>query len=293
VKEFWMKKMNEWLWRSVAALAVVAVAGCASTPAGSGSGTPSRPDMTAKGGSNDPTPVLQQPVGRPVLASYVEHFRVRGPLKLNVATDSPIHATFERSPSLTTWLREALTRQGYAVAERPEDAKAVLRMSGELTLTGGPVFSRVGPKIDVATMAEQAASAVPTTTPSGVPPNAVMSIGIYAAGFARTGSSLLGAAMSGEIIRATGFSDWLNQKTFRDPRGVCMMGCDNWFKTRQNVYVDARLQRGGADAGTLRTRSGVFEETLAPEVVVAAGLANALKELGLSDPALEQSLPQR
>jgi len=198
--------------------------------------------------------------------------------------EAPIAVAYAGSPRLTRMLRVALAAEGLHMGDAMDPAAAVARVRGVLQLTGKHTA-----RIPIAALAEQATALDPANTPRAL---ALANVGyVIAAGhwlghLTRAGE--LGAPAGGLLFidivgQATGAKDWFNRAIGGDRRGVCLVNCADWHKTRQ-----AALQVVELETATGRRRMTVKAELLAealqPGAVVSAGLAALVAVLSGRDP---------
>lgn len=204
--------------------------------------------------------------------------------------DAPIAVAYAGSPRLTRMLRVALAAEGLHVSEATDQTAAVARVRGVLQLTGKHTA-----RIPIAALAEQATALDPADAGRVL---ALANVGyVIAAGhwlghLTRAGE--LGAPAGGLLFldivgQAIGAKDWFNRAIGGDRRGVCLVNCADWHKTRQ-----AALQVVEFETATERRRMTVKAELLAealqPGAVVSAGLAALVTVLaGREPPAGAQS----
>lgn len=63
-----------------------------------------------------------------------------GEIELSPAQNSPIYVAFERSPTLSARLAEAMTAKGFVVVPERSTAAATLVIRGDIALLGGARF---------------------------------------------------------------------------------------------------------------------------------------------------------
>jgi len=210
------------------------------------------------------------------VASAVISVSVSDPIVL--PRDAPIDLNYTGSAKLTVMLREALAAEGFHVSEATDPAAAV-RVRGVLQLTGKHTA-----RIPVAALAERA---VPLDVPDARRALALADVGyVIAAGgwlghLTRAGE--LGAPAGGVLFldvigQATGAKDWFNRAIGGDRRGVCLVNCANWQKTRQAALHVVEYEQG-SERGRMQVKAEVFAEVLQPGVVVSAGLTSLIAVL--------------
>jgi hypothetical protein len=206
--------------------------------------------------------------------------------------DGPIVVSYTDSPKLTAILQAALAAQGLRVREEAPGA-AVVRVRGVLQLTGKHTA-----RIRIAELAEQGtlvdvADARRTLAPADI--GYVIAAGKWLDGL--VGAGQLSAPAGGVLLldvvgQATGAKDWFNKAVGGDRRGVCLLNCENWQKTRQAALHVVEL---GAGEGRRRmeVKSELFAEALQPGAVVSAGLEALIAALSGKNPSGEAVLRTR
>jgi hypothetical protein len=206
--------------------------------------------------------------------------------------EGPIVVSYADSPKLTAMLREALKAEGLRVGEEAPRA-TVVRVRGVLQLTGKHTA-----RIPIAELAERGtlvdvADAHRTLVPADVA--YVIATGTWLNRLVDAGQ--LSAPAAGVLLldvvgQATGAKDWFNKAVGGDRRGVCLLNCENWQKTRQAALHVVEL---GAGEGRRRmeVKSELFAEALQPGAVVSAGLEALIAALSGKNPSGEAVLRTR
>jgi len=200
--------------------------------------------------------------------------------------EGPIVVSYADSPKLTAMLREALAAEGFEVTEEAPGA-AIVRVRGVLQLTG-----RHAARIRIAELAEQgspvaAADAHRTLAPADV--GYVIATGNWLNRL--VGAGQLSAPVGGVLLldvvgQATGAKDWFNKAVGGDRRGVCLVNCEQWNKTRQ-VALHAVALEAGSGLQRMEVNTELVAEALQPGTVVSAGLAALIATLSGKNPSGE------
>jgi len=217
---------------------------------------------------------------------------------LTVPKDRPVAIGYVDSPKLTQLLRKGLADAGFQIAEPAAKEAVLVRVRGVLQLTGKHTA-----RILVAELAEkgaliEVADTSRTLAPADVP--YIIAVGNWLGGLVDSGQLTRpgGAFLFLDALgQATGAKDWFNKAVGGDRRGICLINCDNWNKTRQATLhvVDVG---DGEGRGRVEIRSELFAEELQPGRVVSAGLTALLDTLSGSPtvppdlPAVEHAKPQ-
>jgi len=207
--------------------------------------------------------------------------------------DRPIIVSYTDSPKLTAMLREALAAEGFGVSEEGASGAAVVRVRGVLQLTGKHTA-----RIRIAELAElgtvvNVADARRTLAPADV--GYVIAAGNWLDKL--VGADQISAPTGGVLLldvvgQATGAKDWFNKAIGGDRRGICLVNCEHWQKTRQAALHVVELE-AGSQRRRMEVRTELFAETLQPGAVVSAGLASLVAALSGKNPSTETSLRTR
>jgi hypothetical protein len=209
---------------------------------------------------------------------------------LTVPKDRPVVVEYVDSPKLTRLLRNGLADAGFHMADADARAAVVVRIRGVLQLTGKHTA-----RILIAELAEkgmfiEVADTSRTLAPADVP--YIIAVGSWLGRLVDSGQLTRpgGAFLLLDVVgQATGAKDWFNKAVGGDRRGICLINCDNWNKTRQATLHVVEVE-DGAGRGRFEIRSGLFAEELQPGRVVSAGLTALLDTLS-GKPAVPPDLP--
>ncbi len=215
---------------------------------------------------------------------------VSGPITL--PRDGPIVISYTDSPKLTTLLREALTAEGFRVGEEAPGA-AVVRVRGVLQLTGKHTA-----RIRIAELAEQGtlvdvADAHRRLAPADI--GYVIAAGKWLDRLVDAGqlSAPVGGVLLFDVVgQATGAKDWFNKAVGGDRRGVCLVNCERWNRTRQAALHVVDFE-AGSKRDRMEVKTELFAEALQPGAVVSAGLAALVAALSGKNPSGEAELRTR
>lgn len=158
------------------------------------------------------------------------------------------------------------------MAGSAEQASTVMRVTGELSLNGGPRFYR-GIKFPLGVVSEKALAehdGKRSTTAGEVGGAAMLAIGSQLA-TTTLGAGLGISNLSMIIGDMTGIRGWANTKITGDPRGWCLMKCENWNKVSQVVDVKVTWEAGGKKQ-TATATSKAFSEALVPDQLVNSAM---------------------
>jgi hypothetical protein len=211
---------------------------------------------------------------------------VSGPI--TVPRDRPIVVSYTDSRKLTTMLREALAAEGFRVGEEGPGA-ATLRVRGVLQLTG-----KHAARIRIAELAEQGtlvdvSEAHRTLAAANV--GYVIAAGNWVNRLVEAGqlSAPVGGVLLLDVVgQATGAKDWFNKAVGGDRRGVCLVNCERWNKTRQAALHVVELE-AGSEHQRMEVKTELFAEALEPGTVVSAGLAALVATLSGKPPSGESA----
>ena len=205
--------------------------------------------------------------------------------------DRPVTVEYASSPKLTRLLQESLADAGFRMADA--DIKAVsIHVRGVLQLTGKHTA-----RIQIAELAEkgtliESADAPRRLAPADVP--YLIAVGTWLGRLVDSGQLTRpgGAFLFVDLVgQATGAKDWFNRAVGGDRRGICLINCDNWNKTRQATFHVIEVQ-DGEGRERIEVRSELHAEELQPGRVVSAGLTALLDTLS-GKPATASALPGR
>jgi hypothetical protein len=211
-----------------------------------------------------------------------------GVIEIEQRPNFTVFAEFQDSPVLTERLRRALTERGVSITEKEAAAAAVLRVGGSITLSGGPRYQKtLQMSIGAATQKSlemQSPEEVREKELSGrevagiVHDGAWVAIG-YEIGVNKFVQGISISALVASVGKATGFSGWLNNKIFSDPRGICLgAACEDWNKVSQVVELKATYIHGGKESA-VSVRSSAFDEVLAPDEVLYEAVNSTLRSI--------------
>ena len=203
---------------------------------------------------------------------------------IQLAKDLPVALEYADSPKLTELLRRSLSEEGFHVVQRDRQRAAVVRVRGVLQLTGKHTARiRISELAEKGTLVESA-DAPRTLAPADV--GYVIAAGNWLGRLVQTGQ--LAAPVGGVLLldvvgQATGAKDWFNRAVGGDRRGICLINCEHWHKTRQAAYQVIEL-RDGAATHRVEIKSELLAEDLQPGRVVSAGLAALTQTLAGNPP---------
>lgn len=189
------------------------------------------------------------------------------------ASAGPVFIEFDGSPLMSAKLAETARAAGFVVVERSQDARTVVRVTGELSLNGGPKFYR-GIKFPLGSVSEKALAehdGKRDTTAREIGGVAMLAVGTQLAtttlgvGFGISNLSMI-------IGDMTGIRGWGNTKLTGDPRGWCLSRCSDWNKVNQVVDVRVTWETGGQKQSATAT-SKAFSETLVPDALVNSAIS--------------------
>ena len=187
--------------------------------------------------------------------------------------DRPVIIEYLESPKLTTLLRSSLATEGFPIASSGAPDAVSVRVRGVLQLTGKHTA-----RIPIAELAEEgtlvaAADGARTLAPADL--GYVIAAGQWLSRLTSTGqlSAPAGGILLFNVVgQATGAKDWFNRAAGGDRRGVCLVNCENWNKTRQAAYHVVDIQ-DGTERRRAEVKSELLAEDLQPGRVVSTGLA--------------------
>jgi hypothetical protein len=198
---------------------------------------------------------------------------------LLLAKGGAVALEYVGSPKLTALLARGLAEQGVLVTEPGTPSVVVVRVRGVLQLTGKHTA-----RIPISELAEkgtlvESADGPRTLAPADI--GYVIAAGDGLGRLVQTGR--LSAPVGGVLLldavgQATGAKDWFNKTIGGDRRGICLVGCEHWNKTRQAAFHVIELQEGSA-SHRAEVKSELFAEVLQPGRVVSAGLDALIQAL--------------
>jgi hypothetical protein len=97
-----------------------------------------------------------------------------------------------------------------------------------------------------------------------------------------------GVLLLAAVGQATGAKDWFNEAVGGDRRGVCLVNCERWNKTRQAALHVVDFETG-SERERMEVKTEVFAEALQPGTVVSAGLAALIATLSGKTPSSESA----
>ena len=218
-----------------------------------------RPSGLPLGGADDST--LPLPPITTTVSGTVPH-----------TTGRSVALEYADSPKLTALVVRGLAEQGVLVAEPGTQSVVVVRVRGVLQLTGKHTARiRISDLAEKGTLVESA-DGPRTLAPADI--GYVIAAGDWLGRLVQTGQ--LAAPVGGVLLldavgQATGAKDWFNKTIGGDRRGICLVGCEHWNKTRQAALHVIELQDGSA-SHRAEVKSELFAEVLQPGRVVSAGL---------------------
>lgn len=228
------------------------------------------------GARADDVPAEQPAQAASAPPAVVVQTSVNGFQSLDVREAGPIYIEFENSPLLSAKLAETAKGAGLDVVGSADQARTVVRVAGELSLNGGPRFYR-GIKFPLGVVSEKALAehdGKRSATANEVGGAAMLAISTHLA------TTTLGAGfgisnLSTIIGDMTGVRGWANTKITGDPRGWCLMKCENWNKVSQVVEVKVTWSVVG-NRQTATSTSKAFSETLVPDELVNSAMTPVL-----------------
>ncbi len=210
-----------------------------------------------------------------------------GEIELSLAQNSPIYVEFERSPTLSARLAEALTAKGFVLVPERSTAAATLVIRGEVALLGGPDFAK-GVKASMGEVAEKSVQLAKRNDDANRADVVQGTLGVAsnAAGFNVAVTPFWRALYLGNMVsvlaESSGIKGAFNRAVTGDPRGICLSRCADWNKVNQTAYVWITLQAGDTKR-EVRVLTKAFSESIVPEQVVDRALADAIAAIKLAD----------
>jgi hypothetical protein len=187
---------------------------------------------------------------------------------------APLWVEFEGSAALTARLREAVERQGLALAPSKELAKSTLVVAGEVELRGGPIYHR-GARAKLRDGGKVEAS------DAGLNGAAAWKLGVDTLAAVAIPSAWSVTDLVTGLLHAAGVGSWFNRALVGDPRGVCLgQGCKTWNHVRQTVVLKGHLRSGDTPAVIVGSAAAAFSETVDPDHLVAMATLALLQAMG-------------
>jgi len=183
------------------------------------------------------------------------------------------------SGKLTEVVRSSLEAEGIRIVDQGVPDALSVRVRGVLQLTGKHTA-----RIRIAELAEKgtvftAADGTRTLAPADV--GYVIAAGDWLSRLVNAGqlSAPAGGILLVDVVgQATGAKDWFNRAVGGDRRGICLVNCENWNKTRQAAYHVIDI-RDGSEGRRAEVKSELLAEDLQPGRVVSAGLTALIDAL--------------
>lgn len=183
-----------------------------------------------------------------------------------------IHVEFRGSPRLTTVVGQMLAAKGYRVVTSKADADIAFLMSGSLEVKGG---GRVGFNAPMSELAESGEK-----RDIGGTDYTYQTI---------TGESVVVSTIGMRTVSLTDVGLWLSQKTgiagranellTGDPRGICMVDCDNWKRLNHSVSLaigSVPMEGKPVKLGAWALYSSVYRDKVEAERAIADALVMVL-----------------
>lgn len=211
-----------------------------------------------------------------------------GEIELSLAQNSPIYVEFERSPTLSARLADALAAKGFVVVPERSTAAATLVIRGDIALLGGPDFAR-GVKAPIGEVAEKSVQLAKKSDVDVSRADLVqgtLGVAINAAGFNVAVTPFWRGLYLGNMVsvlaESSGIKGMFNRAVTGDPRGICLSRCSDWNKVNQTAYVWITFQAGDTKR-EVRVLTKAFSESIVPEQVVDRALVDAIAAMKLAD----------
>ena len=193
--------------------------------------------------------------------------------------DRAVTLEYAGSAKLTEVVRNGLAVEGIQVVDRDVPDAVSVRVRGVLQITGKHTA-----RIRIEDLAEKgtvvtAADGTRTLAPADV--GYVIAAGDWLARLVNAGqlSAPAGGILLVDVVgQATGAKDWFNKAVGGDRRGICLVNCENWNKTRQAAYHVIDIQ-DGSEGRRAEVKSELLGEDLQPGRVVSAGLTALIDAL--------------
>lgn len=199
-----------------------------------------------------------------------------------------IHVEFKGSPRLTAVVSQMLAAKGYRVVARA-DADAVFMMQGTLEVKGG---GKTGFTVSMGELAESG-----DKRDVGGTDYTYQTI---------TGESVVVSTIGMRTVSITDVGLWLSQKTgiagranellTGDPRGICVVDCENWKRLKHvtslaiaSLPIEGKPFKSGAWA----LYSSVYRDKVEAEMAIADSLVMFLEPFDLAPPpkSIDQVAP--
>jgi hypothetical protein len=199
--------------------------------------------------------------------------------EINRPKDRPLTVEYLESAKLTELLRRGLSDEGFRVVDPGTGGAVLVRTRGVLQLTGKHTA-----RIRIAELAEKGTLVEPGDASRALAPadvGYVIAAGNWLNRLVQSGqiSAPVGGVLVLDLVgQATGAKDWFNKAVGGDRRGICLINCDNWHKTRQAAFQVIEIQERGATQ-RVEIRTELLAEDLQPGRVVSEGLATLILAL--------------
>lgn len=195
---------------------------------------------------------------------------------------TPTYVVFDNSTSMTNYLREALAKRGFQITSQPEEARYVIRISGEFHSKGrinvkptelGPIFDNAD-----AAMRKRDYSVTPDVgdTLNSVTANAYASQMLNAGYLHGVGVGIVGA-----LLEATGLAGRFNEMVAGDPKGFCIKDCEDRAFSRQHARVEAFLTLENVQIARFGRAAEAYQPAFVPQALILMaldGTVNAILE---------------
>jgi hypothetical protein len=183
------------------------------------------------------------------------------------------------SVKLTEVVRRGLGAEGIQVVDQGVPDAVSARVRGVLQLTGKHTA-----RIRIEDLAEKGTVVTAADGPRTLAPadlGYVIAAGDWLTRLVSAGqlSAPAGGILLIDVVgQATGAKDWFNKAVGGDRRGICLVNCENWNKTRQAAYHVIDI-RDGSEGRRAEVKSELLAEDLQPGRVVSAGLTALIDAL--------------
>ncbi len=189
---------------------------------------------------------------------------------------APLFVSFEGSSSMTNYLREAFTKQGYVMTSERGEARYALLVNGHFSSKGkinippadlGPIFDRADAALSsrdyrTGTFVEG------MTTPAFF----AQSGQTFSSGYA----NIMGLTLFGAISDAAGISGRFNQMVVGDPRGLCISNCEDRDFNRQHARVEAALFEGETQLARFGRAAEAYQPNFVPQNLIHMALEGTI-----------------
>ena len=186
---------------------------------------------------------------------------------------------YAESAKLTEIVRSGLAAAGVQVVDPGTPDAVSVRVRGVLQLNGKHTarirIAELAEKGTVVTVADDSRKLAPADV------GYVIAAGNWLARLVNAGqlSAPAGGILLVDIVgQATEAKDWFNKVVGGDRRGICLVNCQNWNKTRQAAYHVVDIQ-DGSEARRAEVKSELLAEDLQPGRVVSGGLTALIDAL--------------